>query len=126
MKAKFYICEHCGNIIEKIDDAGVPVMCCGQKMAELVPNTVEASGEKHIPVVTVKDGEIVVNVGSVNHPMAEEHFIEWVYVETEKGGQRKHLKPGEDPNVSFKVDEKDKAVAVYAYCNLHGLWMTEI
>mgnify|MGYP005613151885 CR=1 FL=1 len=126
MKAKFYICEHCGNIIEKIDDAGVPVMCCGQKMAELVPNTVEASGEKHIPVVTVKDGEIVVNVGSVNHPMAEEHFIEWVYVETEKGGQRKHLKPGEDPNVSFKIDEKDKAVAVYAYCNLHGLWMTEI
>ena len=126
MKAKFYICEHCGNIIEKIDDAGVPVMCCGQKMAELVPNTVEASGEKHIPVVTVKDGEIVVNVGSVNHPMAEEHFIEWVYVETEKGGQRKHLKPGEDPNVSFKVDENDKAVAVYAYCNLHGLWMTEI
>ena len=126
MKDKFYICEHCGNIIEKIDDAGVPVMCCGQKMAELVPNTVEASGEKHIPVVTVKDGEIVVNVGSVNHPMAEEHFIEWVYVETEKGGQRKHLKPGGDPNVSFKVDEKDKAVAVYAYCNLHGLWMTEI
>lgn len=126
MKAKFYICEHCGNIIEKIDDAGVPVMCCGQKMVELVPNTVEASGEKHIPVVTVKDGEIVVNVGSVNHPMAEEHFIEWVYVETEKGGQRKHLKPGEDPNVSFKVDENDKAVAVYAYCNLHGLWMTEI
>ena len=125
MKAKFYICEHCGNIIEKIDDAGVPVMCCGQKMAELVPNTVEASGEKHIPVVSVEDGIVNVNVGSVDHPMAEEHFLEWVYVETEKGGQRKSLKPGENPNVKFWIGD-DKPVAVYAYCNLHGLWMTEL
>ena len=125
MKTKFYICNHCGNIIEKVKDVGVPVVCCGEKMKELVPNTVEASGEKHIPVVTVSEGKVVVNVGSVNHPMAEEHFIEWVYVETEKGGQRKNLNPGQDPNVSFELGN-DKAVAVYAYCNLHGLWMTEI
>ena len=125
-RRKFYICEHCGNIIEKINDAGVPVMCCGQKMAELVPNSVEASGEKHIPDVTVKEGAINVNVGSVNHPMAEEHFIEWVYVETDKGGQRKYLKPGEEPNVSFSFAEGEKPVAVYAYCNLHGLWVSEI
>ena len=125
MKAKFYICEHCGNLIGMINDAGVPMVCCGQKMKALVPNTVEASGEKHIPVVSVADGIVNVNVGSVDHPMAEEHFIEWVYVETEKGGQRKSLTPGENPNVKFWIGD-DKPVAVYAYCNLHGLWMAEI
>ena len=122
---KFYICEHCGNIIGMVKDKGVPVMCCGQKMKELVPNTVEASGEKHIPAVTVEGNVLKVNVGSVNHPMAEEHFIEWVYVETENGGMRKNLKPGQEPNVTFALGD-DKAVAVYAYCNLHGLWMAEV
>ena len=125
MKVKFYICEHCGNLIGMINDAGVPMVCCGEKMKALIPNTVEASGEKHMPVVSVEDGVVNVNVGSVNHPMAEEHFIEWVYVETEKGGQRKSLKPGEEPNVKFWIGD-DKPVAVYAYCNLHGLWMAEI
>lgn len=125
MKTKFYICRHCGNLITKIHDAGVPVVCCGEKMYELEPNTVEASGEKHIPVVTVENGVVTVNVGSVDHPMAEEHFIEWVYVETERGGQRKELKPGEAPNVTFHLGN-DKAVAVFAYCNIHGLWMTEL
>ena len=122
---KFYICEHCGNIIGMVKDKGVPVMCCGQKMKALVPNTVEASGEKHIPAVTVEGNVLKVNVGSVNHPMAEEHFIEWVYVETENGGMRKNLKPGQEPNVTFALGD-DKAVAVYAYCNLHGLWMAEV
>ena len=125
MKTKFYICRTCGNIIEKINDSGVPVVCCGQKMEELVPNTVEASGEKHIPAVSVEGSIVRVNVGSVNHPMADEHYIEWVYVETENGGQRKHLKPGQEPNVTFHLGD-DKAVAVYAYCNLHGLWMTKL
>ena len=122
---KFYICEHCGNIIGMVKDKGVPVMCCGQKMKELVPNTVEASGEKHIPAVSLEGNVLKVNVGSVNHPMAEEHFIEWVYVETENGGMRKNLKPGQEPNVTFALGD-DKAVAVYAYCNLHGLWMAEV
>ena len=94
-------------------------------MEELVPNTVEASNEKHLPAVTVEDGAINVNIGSVNHPMADEHYIEWVYVETENGGQRKYLKPGEEPSVTFSLGD-DKAVAVYAYCNLHGLWKTEV
>ena len=98
---------------------------CGKPMEELVPNTVEASSEKHLPAVTVEDGAINVNVGSVDHPMADEHYIEWVYVETENGGQRKYLKPGEEPNVTFSLGD-DKAVAVYAYCNLHGLWKTEV
>ena len=125
MSAKFYICRHCGNLVGVIHDSGVPMMCCGQKMEALVPNTVEASGEKHKPVVNVEGNTVTVNVGSVNHPMLPEHFIEWVYVQTENGGQRKALKPGDDPNVTFSLGD-DKAVAVYAYCNLHGLWMTEV
>ena len=125
MKAKFYICSHCGNLVGMIHDAGVPLICCGQKMTALEPNTVEASGEKHVPSVTVENGVVTVNVGSVDHPMLLEHFIEWVYVQTEKGGQRKALNPGDAPNVSFHLGD-DKAVAVYAYCNLHGLWKTEL
>ncbi len=124
MKAKFYICRHCGNQIEIVKSAGVPVMCCGEKMHELIPNTAEAAGEKHLPVVSVEGDKVTVNVGAVNHPMAEEHYIEWVYVETEKGGARKHLAPGDAPAVEFTV--KEKPVAVYAYCNLHGLWATEL
>ena len=122
---KFYICEHCGNIVEMVHDAGVKPVCCGQKMNEPVPNTVEASGEKHIPAVTVREGIVEVNVGSVNHPMAEEHFIEWVELITDKGIQRKYLNAGEAPNAFFQLGD-DKAVAVYAYCNLHGLWKTEL
>ena len=124
-KNKFYICRHCGNLIGMIHDAGVPVVCCGEKMHALVPNTVEASQEKHIPAVTVEGSKLIVNVGSVDHPMAPEHFIEWVYVETEKGGLRQALKPGDAPHVTFCLGD-DKAVAVYAYCNLHGLWKVDL
>ena len=125
MKAKFYICRHCGNLISMVHNAGVPVVCCGQKMDPLVPNTVEASGEKHLPVFSIEDGVVSVSVGSVAHPMIPEHFIEWVYLETEKGGQRKAFSPGEAPEVKFWLGD-DKPVAVYAYCNLHGLWMTKV
>ena len=125
MKAKFYICRHCGNLIGKVHDAGVPVVCCGEKMEALEPNTVEASNEKHLPVVTVNGNEVTVNVGSVEHPMLPEHFIQWVYLATERGGQRKALNPGEAPVVKFTLTD-DKPVAVYAYCNLHGLWATEL
>ena len=122
---KFYICEHCGNIINKVNDSGVPVVCCGQKMKEIVPGTVEASREKHIPVVSV-DGDVVkVVIGSVNHPMAEEHSILWVQLETDKGSQRKYLEVGAAPEVAFSLGG-EHAVAVYAYCNLHGLWKTEV
>ena len=125
MKSKFFICRHCGNQIGMIKDMGVPVVCCGEPMAPLVPNTVDASGEKHLPVVTVDGNVIKVNVGSVDHPMAPEHYIEWIYVQTENGGQRKSLNPGDAPAATFCMGD-DKAVAVYAYCNLHGLWMTEL
>lgn len=125
MNSKFYICRHCGNLVGMIHDSGVPMMCCGQKMEALEPNTADAAGEKHLPVVTVEGNTITVNVGSVDHPMLPEHFIGWIYVQTENGGQRKALKAGDKPNATFCVGN-DKPVAVYAYCNLHGLWMAEI
>jgi superoxide reductase len=108
-----------------VHDAGVKPVCCGQKMEELVPNTVDASGEKHIPAVTVSDGIVEVNVGSVDHPMVDVHWIEWVQLNTDKGRYRKVLNPGESPKVSFLLKD-EKPLAVYAYCNLHGLWMTEL
>lgn len=122
---KFYICEHCGNLVGMVQNAGVPMMCCGQKMTQLVPNTVEASGEKHVPVVTVEGDLVRVAIGSAAHPMIPEHSIQWVYLQTEKGGQRKNLLPGEAPEVTFAL-YGDTPKAVYAYCNLHGLWMTEL
>lgn len=125
MENRFYICEHCGNIIGMIHDAGVPMMCCGKKMTQLEPGTVEASTEKHIPVVAVKDGVVEVNVGSVLHPMEEKHSILWVYLQTDRGGQRKCLEVGREPVVKFALLD-EKPVAVYAYCNLHGLWMADI
>ena len=124
-ESKFYRCERCGNIIGKIHDSGVSVVCCGEKMKKLEPGVVEASREKHIPVVTVSENEVKAVVGSVIHPMVEEHSIEWVYLETDKGGQRKTLKPGDAPEVVFALAD-EKPIAVYAYCNLHGLWKCDI
>ena len=125
MESKFFICEKCGNIIGMIEPSGVPVVCCGQKMTRLEAGVVEASREKHIPVVTVEGDTVKVSVGSVEHPMTAEHYISWVYLETDKGGQRKALNAGDEPTVSFTLDG-EKPIAVYAYCNLHGLWKTEI
>lgn len=123
---KFYICNHCKNIIGKIQDKGVLVVCCGEKMAELVPNTTEAATEKHIPVASAEGNLITVQIGSTLHPMTEEHLIQWVYLETEEGGQRKSLKAGDKPEVVFALSPSDKAKAVYAYCNLHGLWKADL
>ena len=124
-KTKFYICAHCRNIVEMVYDTDIKLFCCGDEMKELVPNTVEASGEKHIPAVTVKDDMVEVNVGSVDHPMESVHWIEWVQLVTDKGSQRKYLKPGEAPNVKLLLSD-EKPLAVYAYCNLHGLWKTDL
>ena len=119
---KFYKCSHCGNIVAFVENKGVPVMCCGQKMDELVPNTTDAAGEKHVPVYEVKDGTVTVTVGSVEHPMLEEHYIGFIAIETEQGVQRKTLKPGEKPEAEFALADGDKLVAAYEWCNLHGLW----
>lgn len=122
---KFYVCKHCGNIIAYAKNKVVPVMCCGEKMSELVPGSVDAATEKHVPVISVEGNKVTVTVGEVEHPMAEEHFIEWIALETQEGNQRKELKPGSKPQAVFMLAETDKAVAAYAYCNLHGLWKAE-
>ena len=119
---KFYVCGHCGNIVGLIKNAGVPLMCCGQKMTLLEPGTVEASHEKHIPVVKVNDGIVEVNIGSVDHPMTEEHLIKFIAVETKEGSQIKFLTAADKPHAEFALSDTDELVAVYEYCNLHGLW----
>ena len=122
MEQKYYICEHCGNIITKIKDTGVPVVCCGQKMTELIPGTTDGALEKHVPVYEVKDNKVYVTVGSVEHPMLQQHYIEWISIQTNKGMQRKVLSPRQVPKVTFALCEDEKLEAVYEYCNLHGLW----
>ena len=124
MATQFYKCAHCGNVVQKVVDNKVPVFCCGQKMEELVPGTVEASVEKHLPVVTdLGNGVLRVEVGSVHHPMLDEHHIAFVYVETERGGIRIDLK--DEPVCEVYVGH-DRPVAVYEYCNLHGLWKVDL
>ena len=119
---KFYRCDHCGNIITFVHSAGVPVMCCGQKMTELAPGTTDAALEKHVPVVSVEGNVVKVQVGAVEHPMLEEHYIEFIAIETTAGSQIKYLKPGEKPQASFVLADGEQLVAAYEYCNLHGLW----
>ena len=99
---KFYVCKHCGNIITFEENKGVPVICCGEKMSELVPGSVDAAAEKHVPVISVEG--------------------KWIVLETAQGSQRKELKAGEQPQAVFMLTDCDKPVAAYAYCNLHGLW----
>ena len=124
MKQKFLICQHCGNIAAMIRDKGVPVFCCGEKMQEITPGATDASGEKHIPVVTkIDDCTIKVEVGSVAHPMLPEHHIAFIYVETETGGIRVNLT---DKPEAVICTCNSKPIAVYEYCNLHGLWKTEL
>ena len=124
MATKFFKCNTCGNVIIKVVDSKVPVVCCGKPMEELHPNTVDAATEKHVPVVTwLDDSHIKVEVGSVAHPMAEEHHIAFIYVEMPNGGIRVDLK--DKPEAVICVGDS-KPVAVYEYCNLHGLWKVEL
>ena len=123
---KFYLCERCKNLVEVVYETPVPLMCCGQKMTELVPNTVDAATEKHVPEVTVEGNVVKAQVGSVEHPMEEKHYIMFILLETDQGVRRKDLKPGEKPVAEFALLEGEKPVAVYEYCNLHGLWEKRI
>ena len=119
---KFFICEHCKNIMTLIQDSGVPVMCCGQKMTELVPGTTDGALEKHVPAVTVEDRKVSVKVGEVEHPMLEAHYIMFICVETSLGNHIKYLNPGEKPEAEFFLAENEDFIAAYEYCNPHGLW----
>mgnify|MGYP002625329111 CR=1 FL=1 len=122
MEMKFYRCETCGQIIAIVKKKACPVMCCGKPMKEIEPGSVDASLEKHVPVVTVDGDTVLVKIGSAAHPMLPEHYIEWVSLQTKCGNQRKALNPGDAPEVCFKICDGDEVEAVYAYCNLHGLW----
>lgn len=122
---KFYVCKTCGNVITKLKDSSVPVFCCGKAMEELVAGSVEASTEKHIPIYALDNNKVFVIVGEAEHPMQPEHFIEWIAIETEKGSQIKYLSAGDKPAANFTIGSDDKLIAVYAYCNLHGLWKND-
>ena len=123
---KFFKFEICGNMIHFVKSSGVPVMCCGQKMKEIIPGTSDGAAEKHVPAVKVEGNKVIVEVGSVEHPMVDVHYIEWIILETEKGFQKVDLKPEQAPKAEFIVAEGDKPVAAYEYCNLHGLWKADI
>ncbi len=126
MDQRYFICEHCGNLIAMVKDSGVPIVCCGQKMTELVPGSVDAAVEKHVPVIKADGNLITVTVGDVIHPMLEEHYIEWISIHTAHGNQRKILAPGEQPKAVFALADGDTIISAYAYCNLHGLWKKDI
>ena len=124
MATRFFRCRHCGNVIQKLVDSKVPVVCCGEQMQELIPGTTDASKEKHVPVVTRLDGcKIKVEVGSEPHPMLPEHHIAFIYIETENGGIRVNLS---DKPEAVICTCSSRPIAVYEYCNLHGLWKTTL
>lgn len=123
---KYLVCRECGNIVEMVHESHTHIVCCGSKMEVLEANSVDAAGEKHVPVIEVNGKHVTVKVGSVEHPMAEEHHIAWITLVTKKGIQRQALKPGSKPEACFSLCEEDEVVAAYEYCNLHGLWKAEV
>jgi len=122
-KNQVYKCEKCGHMIQVLNKGSHPV-CCGEKMHHMEEDVVEASLEKHVPVIEKIEGGYKVTVGSIEHPMTEEHYIEWIQLVTETRCYTKFLKPGEKPEATFKLDCDD--VTARAYCNLHGNWKKEI
>ncbi len=123
---KLYRCPKCGNMVAMIEEHTCIPHCCGEPMKELTANTTDGAREKHVPFVEVDDNKVKVRVGEVDHPMLEAHYITWIALESEMGWQIKYLKPGEEPKRCFHVCHKDKPIAVYEYCNLHGLWKKEL
>lgn len=122
---KFYECKQCGNVVEMITVSGVPVVCCGEEMEPQIPNSSGAAPEKHLPVFEIEGNRITIRVGEAAHPMTEEHHISWIYMITKTGAQCRFLKPGMAPVAHFLLDE-DEPVEIYAFCNKHGLWKTDV
>lgn len=127
MAIRFFKCTVCGNVVVKAVDSGMKLSCCGREMVELVPGESEGSGEKHLPVFEWKDDDVLkVKIGSVAHPMDKTHWIMFICLETERGFQVVNLGPDMKAEAVFHICKKDRPVAVYAYCNIHGLWRTEV
>lgn len=122
MEMKFYRCRICGKIVAMVNETPVPTICCGEPMQQLIPGTTDAAQEKHVPVVIREGNKVTVKIGSVEHPMTPEHYIQWIALQTKNGNQRKILKPTDKPEAVFALTEDDEIVAVYEYCNLHSLW----
>lgn len=122
MNKLFFICNRCGNIVAMIRDKGIPIKCCGENMQEIIPGATDASEEKHIPVCKKEGGTVTVSVGSVEHPMTPEHYIEWICIESDGGFQYKRLMPNMPPKAKFLLADDENVKAVYAFCNLHSLW----
>ena len=123
---QFFKCASCGNILMYLNKDVCNVKCCGEETLELIPNTSDGAGEKHVPVVSIDGKKVTVKVGEVTHPMLEAHYITFIAIETKEGFQVKYLKPGEEPAAEFALADSDELVAAYEYCNLHGLWKKEV
>lgn len=117
---QIYKCEVCGNIVEVVHTGKGQLVCCGQPMKLMVENTVDASKEKHVPVIEKSGNQVTVKVGSVAHPMEEKHYIEFIELMADGKVYRKFLKPGEAPEATFEVTAAQ--LTAREYCNLHGLW----
>ena len=122
---RFYKCKHCGKIIAMVNERAVPTICCGEAMEEMIPNTSDGAFEKHVPVYEVEGNIVHVKVGEVEHPMMDNHYIEWIILETNKGNQRKKLKPGQAPVADFALLPGEEVIRVLEYCNLHGLYASK-
>lgn len=125
MKQRFFKCQRCGQITNVVRDTNLTMMCCMADMLELIPNTTDGDGEKHVPECCVDGNKVTVKVGSHEHPMEPSHYIQWICIQTRNGCQRIHLEPGDKPEATFCIAEGDSLEAAYAYCNLHELWMKE-
>ncbi|MBR6381414.1 MAG: desulfoferrodoxin [Lachnospiraceae bacterium] len=125
---RVFKCDKCGKVMIEAVKKPCPTMCCGEAMRELVPGTSDGAAEKHVPALDFDPAsrKLSVTVGSVLHPMLEEHFIGFIVLETEKRLVKVDLKPGDAPKAVFTVEEGEKDLKVYEYCNLHGLWMAEL
>lgn len=124
---KHFICRDCGNLVAMVNDSGRRVGCCGSGMDELTPNFKDGAKEKHAPELKVKDGVVTVTVGSADnrHPQTPEHAIAWVCLLTDRGSQRKMLRPDGESEAVFYIGDDERVLKAFAYCNVHGLWVTE-
>lgn len=122
MTLKFYKCSVCGQIVAKVEATNADIICCGQPMKEMTVNTVDGASEKHVPVCTQENNELHVQVGSIDHPMEKEHYIKWIYVQTENGAYFRCLRPGDKPFACFTMAEGETPTEVMELCNIHGLW----
>lgn len=122
MELQFYTCKKCGKIIAIVKDSGTPTICCGEEMMHLIPQISDTGSERHVPVIKINGSLVTVTVGSELHPSYDEHYIEWILLQTDRGLQKKYLKPGDIPKADFLIITGERVEAAYEYCNQHRLW----